>query len=334
MTKSFCSPDLSALIEAAGCAQNRLATWLKPSPAVQSKKNEDLWFKCEQFQSTGSFKIRGALNKIASAREAGGILKEVITASSGNHGIACAQAGLWSGADVTVVLPVNADPQKVKKLNHLGAKILTFGDEAGESEVFARAEAHSRKVIYISPYNDWDVVAGQATIGLELLQQVPLDRSLNVFVATGGGGLISGIAAVLKSLVSDVNIWMVSAANSCALHESLKAEEVVEVMHSDTFAEGVAGGIDEDTITFGLCQSLVDATVLCQEQEIWDAYEELAHCEGLLVEGSAALAYAGYLKKKPQLSSESTSVVVLCGGNIDHRATIEVRRSTEYSTDR
>lgn len=176
MTRSICSPDLSVVIEAAGRAQRRLAAWLKPSPTVQSKYSENLLFKCEQFQSTGSFKIRGALNKIASIRESGGSIGAVITASSGNHGIACAQAGLWIGVDVTVVLPITADAEKIKKLQDLGAKLLTFGDEPGQSETWARESTSSSNAIYVSPYNDWNIVAGQATIGLELIEQVPLDR--------------------------------------------------------------------------------------------------------------------------------------------------------------
>lgn len=259
-------------------------------------------------------------------REAGDSVVEVITASSGNHGIACAQAGLWIGVDVTVVLPVTADAEKVKKLQELGAKLLTFGDEAGQSETWAREAASSKNANYVSPYNDWNIIEGQATIGLELIEQVPLDRPLNIFVATGGGGLISGIAAILKATVSDVNIWMVSAANSCAMHKSLNAKKIVDVAHTATFAEGVAGGIDSDTITFELCQALVDDLVLCDEDEIWAAYKDLAHTEGLLVEGSAALAYAGYRKNKATLDPESTSIVVLCGGNIDHGAIVQINR--------
>ncbi|WP_282053200.1 threonine ammonia-lyase [Phaeobacter inhibens] len=326
MTKNSCSPDLSVMIEAAERAKHRLAEWLKPSPTVRSKKSDNLWFKCEQFQSTGSFKIRGALNKIASPRETGDSVGEVITASSGNHGIACAQAGLWIGVDVTVVLPVKADAEKRRKLQNLGAKLLTYGDEAGQSEAWAREAASSKNVNYVSPYNDRSIIEGQATIGLELIEQVPLDRPLNIFVATGGGGLISGIAAVLKARVTDVNIWMVSAVNSCAMHESLNAKKIVDVAHLETFAEGVAGGIDSDTITFELCQALVDDLVLCEEDEIWEAYKDLAHNEGLLVEGAAALAYAGYRKNKAALDPESTIIVVLCGGNIDHRAMVQINR--------
>ncbi|KPN63010.1 hypothetical protein AKJ29_02340 [Aliiroseovarius crassostreae] len=220
-----------------------------------------------------------------------------------------------------------ADAEKVRKLQDLGANILTFGDEAGQSEAWAREAAPSRNAMYVSPYNDWDIVAGQATIGLELLEQVPLDRPLNIFVATGGGGLIAGIAAVLKANVPEVNIWMVSAANSCAMHKSLIAKRIVDVEHLDTFAEGISGGIDSDTITFELCQALVDGLVLCTEDEILAAYRDLACSDGLLVEGAAALAYAGFLKKKSALSTESTSIVVLCGGNIDHSAIFQVVQS-------
>jgi threonine dehydratase len=311
--------------DAARKALDRVRPWLSTTPLIESKVYEGLFLKCDQFQKTGSFKIRGALNKISKILAEDKSERNFLTASSGNHGIACAQAGLWLGGDVTVVLPSRVDVQKSKKLECLGAKLLTHGEEAGQAELFARELASSRRAQYISPYNDWDVISGQATIGLELQQQMSVERPLNIFVATGGGGLISGIAGVLKSHAPNAKVWMVSAANSSAMHQSLVANRIVEVAHEDTFAEGVAGGIDSDSITFELCRALVDHHVLCDEDEICNAYQLIALKEGMLVEGSAAMAYAGYLGQKDGLDQGSVSVVILCGGNIDHSSLIQAR---------
>ncbi|KAL2786602.1 tryptophan synthase beta subunit-like PLP-dependent enzyme [Aspergillus keveii] len=187
---------------------------------------------------------------------------------------------------------------------------------------------------YISPYNDPDVIAGQGTVGVEILEQCKgacgngngngngtvggegvVD---NLFVAMGGGGLISGIGSVMRVLSRSTKVYGVSAVNSKALAASMAAGKVVEVEHRETLADAVAGGIDGDSITVPLAREIVDVVVECEEEEIRGAARELAFQEGMLVEGAAALAFAGFKKVMNETGVKGkTSVVVLCGGNVD-----------------
>ena len=318
---------LSEIARRAEDAKVVLSHWMSPSPLISSKDafGGSLSFKCENFQRTGSFKIRGATNKLAGAFAGPNGRRQLFTASSGNHGIACAQAAQWLDMKLTVILPLNTSAEKVRALAQFDVDIIRQGDEAGQAERHARQLAERSGGLYVSPYNDVDVVAGQGTIGLELLECFKGQETLNVFVSLGGGGLISGIGSVLKSNMRNVKIWAVSAKNSCAMHESLRAGRVVDVDHLHTFAEGVAGGIDHDTITFGYCIAVVDESLVCDEEEIFNAYRDLALKEGILVEGAAALAYSGYQKSRHALGDNNHSVVILCGGNSDHKKSLNFK---------
>jgi threonine dehydratase len=189
------------------------------------------------------------------------------------------------------------------------------------AELHAQQEAASRGLVYVSPYNDPEVVAGQGSIGLELLEQAgSID---NVFVAMGGGGLIGGIGSVLKSFSPHTRIYGVAAQNSAALAAAMTAGRVVEVEHLDTLADGVAGGMDEDSITLPLALSVVDEVVACTEAEIAVALKELAFKENQIVEGAAALALAGFLKVS-ECCKGQTNIVVLCGANFDRDKIVSI----------
>ena len=182
------------------------------------------------------------------------------------------------------------------------------------------AEQHARHIAlttgarYISPYNDRDVIAGQGTIGLELLEQAPFID--NLFIAMGGGGLISGIGAVVKAFSPSTRIIGAAAQNSQALALSIRAGRVVDCEHLDTLADAVAGGIDADTLTLPLASGVIDETVTCSEQEILQALRIIAQEENMLVEGAAALAMAACLKMAESHAGK-TNVVLLCGANFD-----------------
>lgn len=270
-----------------------------------------VYFKAEQFQTTGSFKFRGATNKISLVPDD----VELITASSGNHGIACAAAAKALGRTVRVFLPETVAPSKRAKIELLGAMVEIQGKESGETEKLAAQYASAAaNRFYISPYNDPDIIAGQGTIGLELIDQlVNIDR---VFIALGGGGLVSGIGTAIKQLSPSTKIIGVSAANSAELDASLTAGEHVAVSHSETLADGVAGGIDADSITLDLAANIIDERIICSEAQISEALKKLAREETMLVEGAAALAYAGYLNS-PYVGTPGNNVIVLCGGNFD-----------------
>lgn len=278
---------------------------------VQGKSNgAKVLLKAENFQFTGSFKLRGAMSKLSGNFASG----RLITASSGNHGIGAAYAAHALGKDLTVVLPENVVPTKLKKIESYGANVILHGSETGLAEKHAQQLAAAGTYTYISPYNDPDIIAGQGTIGLEFLEQC--EKVDNIFISMGGGGLISGIGAVMKKFSPHTKIYGVAATSSQALAESMAAGRVVEVEHQDTLADAVAGGLELDSITLPLAISVVDHVVKCNEEEIRAAMKAIAFEENMLVEGSAALALAGFNKLLPHMAEE-TSIIVLCGANFD-----------------
>ncbi|CAG8947187.1 unnamed protein product [Penicillium salamii] len=297
-------------------ARSRIRQHIYQTPLIPARKtgqdcNAKLFFKAENFQLTGSFKLRGAMSKV-SAHNAQG---KLITASSGNHGIGAAFAAHALSKDVTVVLPTIVVPAKLEKIKSFGVNVILHGAETGMAEQHAQQLAASGDYVYMSPYNDLEIIAGQGTIGLEIIEQC--DQVDNIFISMGGGGLIGGIGSVMKTFSPRTKIHGVAAINSKALAASMSAGHVVEVEHNPTLAEAVAGGIDEDTITLPLANSVVDQVLECDEAEITKALQALAFDENMIVEGSAALALAGFMKVAQQLSGQ-TNVVVLCGGNVSN----------------
>ncbi len=289
------------------------------TPLISSRVSPSLFFKSENFQMTGSFKVRGALSKISQLPTN----KDIITASSGNHGIACSYAAKIMGYQLTVVLPKNVSRAKLEKIRSYGTKTLLNSGDSGLAEKKARQLAASDNYTYVSPYNDEFVIAGQGTIGFEILEQLP--KVKNVFISMGGGGLISGIGSVIKSLSSNVKIIGVSAVNSAALAASIKQGKVVETEHLETLADGCAGGVDDDSITLPIASKVIDRIIHCSEQDIMSALKLLAWDEKVLVEGAAALALAGYLKHEASFNMEE-SVVLLCGANFDRVTILDVIR--------
>ncbi len=291
-------------------ARRRIRDHIYETPLIPARSSSGLWFKAENYQLTGSFKIRGASSVISAVSPE----RSLITASSGNHGIGAARAAQTLGRKLIVVLPETVVPQKLAKIKSYGVEVVLHGAETGLAEQHAQELAKSTGAYYISPYNDDDVIAGQGTIGLELLEQAKtVDR---VYIAMGGGGLISGIGAVLKAFSPDTKIIGASALNSQALALSIAAGKVVECDHLDTWADAVAGGIDEDTRTLPLASAVIDEVVTCNEDEIAHALKILAHDENMLVEGAAALALAAWQKDQAR-GIVGNSIVLLCGGNFD-----------------
>ncbi len=303
-------------------ARRRIRNYVYETPLLPSRQigrdtGSSVLFKAENFQLTGSFKFRGAASKMTSL----GAERAVITASSGNHGIASAQAAAMIGQALTVVLPENVSRAKLERIRSFNVDVVLHGAESGLAELHAQKEAAARSLVYVSPYNDPEIVAGQGTIGLELLEQA--ETIDNVFISMGGGGLISGIGSVLKSFSPKTRVYGVAARNSAALAAALKAGRVIETEHLDTLADGVAGGMDEDSMTLPLALSVVDEVVTCTEADIVAALKDLAFKENMLVEGAAALALAGFYKVADRHKGQN-NVVVLCGANFDHRKILSV----------
>lgn len=287
-------------------------TPLEYSPLLSQHSGCEIYLKCEHLQHTGSFKFRGASNKLRlltdEQRQRG-----VITASTGNHGQAMALAGKLAGVKATIYAPEQAAAIKLEAIRTLGGEVELIPGDALNAELAADSAAQQQGKIYISPYNDRQIIAGQGTCGMEMVEQQPdLDA---VFVAVGGGGLISGIATVLKKLSDKTQIIGCWPANATSMYTSLENGKIQEVAEQETLSDGTAGGVEPGAITFALCQQLIDQKVLVSEQEIKDAMRLIAHTDRWMIEGAAGVALAAALKQAPLWQGKKVAVV-LCGKNI------------------
>lgn len=288
-------------------------TYLEPSPYFGEISGAKIFFKCENLQHTGSFKARGALNKLLSLGP-DELKRGVVTASTGNHGAAVAFALGQTGASGIVFVPDQAASSKVETIKRLGAEVRYHGTDSVEAEAHARRYASDHGLTYVSPYNDPQIIGGQGTIGLELALQL---RQIDaVFVALGGGGMISGIAAYLKHLRPECRIIGCSPENSQVMIQSIKAGEILDLPSQPTLSDGTAGGVEPGSITFPLCQQLVDGYETVSEEEIKDCLRQFLFSHHMLIEGSAAVPIAAMLKQADELQGQNV-VIVLCGANID-----------------
>ena len=297
-------------------AERQIRPHVRETPVVQSlalseATGADVWLKCENLQVTGSFKARGATHRMLSLPE-DVRRRGVIAASSGNHGVGVAYAGHTLGIPVTVYVPDFVSPAKSAAMRRLGATVTVFGTDGLDTETEARRVANAHGQAYVSPYNDWSVVAGQGTVGVELRRQ--LDDISTVIVAVGGGGLIGGTGAYLKHFAPNVRVIGAQPANSNVMIESMRVGRVVAIPSSPTLSDGTAGGIELDTVTFALCRSVVDEWIEIGEEEIAAAMRHAIEVEHMLIEGSAGVAIAA-LSKCGALPSGRV-VVVLCGANV------------------
>jgi len=272
----------------------------------------NVYLKLEHLQHTGSFKLRGATNKILSLTEEQ-LHRGVIAASTGNHGMGVCYAARHAGTTATIYLPQNITEQKLAKIKNLGGHLVMSNGDCLDAESRARAAANESGQVFISPYNDLQVIAGQGTIGVEMARQ--LDRIDVVFVTVGGGGLVSGIAAYLKSVNPHIRIVGCWPENSRVLYECLRAGRIIEFPEEPTISESTTGGVEEDSVTFPLCQQLLDDHALVTESEIREAMRLIFNKEHRIIEGSAAVAVAAYLKKREMYEGQNV-VIILCGRNI------------------
>lgn len=286
-------------------------TLLVQSPALSERANADVWLKCENLQVTGSFKVRGATNRLLNLR-VDARARGVVAASSGNHGVAVAHAGRALGVPVMVYVPGFASPVKVAAMERLGATVVTFGTDGLDTEIEARKVAALRNLEYISPYNDLVVMAGQGTIAVELRRQLPdMDA---VIIAVGGGGLIGAVAADLKHHRPGVRVIGAQPANSRVMAESVRAGQMLDLPSQPTLSDGTAGGVELDSVTFPFCRDLVDEWIDVPEADIARSMRQTIEEEHMLVEGAAAVAAAVVAERRTTLTGRV--VVVLCGANV------------------
>jgi threonine dehydratase len=301
----------------AAAAEARIRPYVRETPLERSEGLSELtgahvFVKLENLQPTGSFKVRGAFNKLLSLDD-GARRRGIVAASTGNHGAATAHAMAVLGIRGIIFVPETAAAAKVANIRRYGGEVRFFGAEGGETEVHARAFAAENGMEYASPYNDWDVVFGQGTIGLELLRQSPgIDV---VFAPLGGGGLAGGIGGVMKSAEPSISIVAVSPSNSKSMMESVRAGRIVETRHLPTLSDGTAGGVEPGAITFDLCREVVGEFVDVEEDEIRAAMRIFIEEHHMLLEGSAGVAIAGLIASGRRHAGKTVAVVI-SGANI------------------
>lgn len=287
-------------------------TVLEYSVPLSRESHANIHLKCENLQQIGAFKVRGALNKLLVLTDAEK-QKGVVTASSGNHGAAVAFGLNQLKIKGKIFVPENVSSAKLANIKNYHSDVELFSTDCMLTEMHAREYANKNGLVYISPYNDFDVICGQGTIALELVKQ--LQKIDVVFVPIGGGGLISGIAGCLKTISPATKIIGCMPENSPVMSNSIKAGKIIEMETLPTLSDATAGGIESDAITFGLCQQYVDDYVLVSEEEIKSAIIKLLGSHRLLTEGASGTALAAALKTAQNYRGKNM-VVVLSGGNI------------------
>lgn len=275
----------------------------------------ELFFKLENQQQTGSFKLRGASNKILSLSPGDAALG-VIAASNGNHGLGVAAASRRAGIAAEIYVSSHVSPSKAQRIEEYGARIQRVGDDPLEAELAARAAGARQGKVFISPYNDVQVMAGQGTIAVELLHQFPSLDAL--FVAVGGGGLIGGIGAYMRYASPRTEIVGCWPENSRVLHESIKAGRILDFPEQPTLSESTSGGLEPGSVTLAVCAGVIDRSVLVSEDEILDAMRRVRALRGWVIEGAAAVAVAAFLKEGHSYRGKRVAVVI-CGGNVSEK---------------
>ena len=307
--------DLPTLDDARAAAKTiadiaRRTPLVPASPGISS--TAEVLLKLESLQPIGAFKLRGAahaISKLDSSQAANG----VVCASTGNHGRAVAFAAKQKGIHATVCLSDLVPDVKVSAIEALGAEVRRCGATQEDAEDEVRRLVAEEARVDISPFDDPDVIAGQGTIGLELLEDRPDLETL--IVPMSGGGLIAGIGMVAKALKPSIRIIGVTMDRGAAMAESLAADRLVDVEELPTLADSLAGGIAGNRYTFRMCREVVDDSVLVTEQEIYRAMAALLRDEGLVAEGGAAVGYAALLSGK--LAVKGPTAVVISGRNVD-----------------
>jgi threonine dehydratase len=300
-----------------------IETPLEPAPSLASSSGAaEVRLKLEALQPTGSFKIRGAHNKLAllaSARAAGNEPSlPLITVSSGNHGIAVAHAARRYGMTVTILTGRDISPAKFELLRSLETESITVelaGRDYDEAEGEARRREQLGAAVFVAPYNDADVIAGQGTIGLEILEAWPECDA--ILAPIGGGGLIAGIGVWAKALKPDLRLAGVQPSASPPMYVYFETGSAKPVPIAPTLADGVSGNIERGSVTLSLARKLVDSVVLVEEEEMEEAMRWAIDEQRVLLEASAVLGISVLLKRRDASLCGRRVAVVCTGRNVD-----------------
>ncbi len=309
--------DIKAWEEAIRAARKRIAPFVERTPVLHSfhlsqRLGYPVWWKCDQFQASGAFKIRGAANALMSRPEEERV-RGAITYSTGNHGLAVAYVCRTLGVPAVICVSELVPPAKIDALRKSGARIVVDGQSQDQAAQIARRLADEEGSILIPPFDDPAVIAGQGTLGGEILEQVPDVRT--VLVPLSGGGLASGVALAIKARHPQIRVLGISMDRGAVMYESLGTGTPLEMDEVPSLADSLQGGIGLDNRwTFGLIQKLLDDVVVVSEAAIQQGMRLLGE-EGLIVEGAAAVGAAWLLAEdRPPLSG--TVVGILTGHNL------------------
>jgi threonine dehydratase len=301
-------------------ARRRIAPYMRRTPLVRSAwlsehSGADVSLKLESLQISNSFKSRGAFNAVIALLERpDGAPAQLVTASAGNHGRALAAAAQTFNLPLTVFTPSDAPTTKLEAICRHGAVLRADGRDYDDAERMAKAFAAATGARFISAYNDAEVVAGAATIALEIFEDAPDIDTL--VIPIGGGGLVSGVAATAKSIAPACEIIGVEVAASCAFQTSVRAGRIVEIVPGPTLADGLGGNPDPETITFGFIQRFVDRIDTVTEDDLSAAIVGLVDAEHLIAEGAGAAAVAALVGRRADVLGRRVAVIVT-GSNID-----------------
>ena len=312
--KTKSSPDPLDVQNEVLQAEQRIRPYIRETPLevalhLSRLTQGAVFLKCENLQITGSFKLRGAANKLLSLTD-GEKERGITTASSGNHGTAVAFLLQTLNVPGTIFLPQNASPTKIETLKLHGADIQLIGSDCVQAETAAKNQASQNGRVYVSPYNDAKIIGGQGTVATELFRQA--EHIDAVLVPVGGGGLIAGIGGYLKAMHPGIEIIGCQPENSAVMFESIRAGKILDIPSKPTLSDGTAGGIEQGAVTFAICQSVVDDFILVSEEEIRHALRLVIEKHHMLIEGAAALSVAGFIKGKERFK-ERDVVLVLSG---------------------
>ncbi|HLE39626.1 MAG TPA: pyridoxal-phosphate dependent enzyme [Acidimicrobiia bacterium] len=308
----LCPPTFADII----AARRRVAGVIRPTPMLPAPELAGLGgpvlLKAECLQETGSFKVRGAANTLLSLGEEEG-RAGVVAVSSGNHGRAVAFVARSLGIAAAVCVSERVPAVKVDAMRSLGARVVVAGPDQDDADAAARAIVAETGATFVHPFDDPRVIAGQGTLGCEIVDEVPDVAS--IVVPLSGGGLVAGVALAAKQMRPGVRVFGVSQDRGPAMHDSLAAGRLVEVVEEDTLADALAGGLGpENHHTLRMCRDLLDGVVLVSEAEIAAAMRHLRGHHGLRVEGGGAVGVAALAAGR--ISPPGPTVVVISGGNV------------------
>ena len=300
-------------------AYERIVPFIYKTPLTYDSQNK-LYLKWENHQVTGSFKARGALNKILSLHD-WELERGLVTASAGNHGQGVAIAGKMKQAHVIVFASEHAQPNKLSAMRELGAEIHLVPGGYGEAEQAGISYANAIRATWVSPYNDGMIIAGQGTIAVEIMNELPDQSSLTWVIPAGGGGLISGIGCALHELQPLAKLIAVQSEASAYLHQIYHHDTQKGVVELPSIADGLAGPVEEGSVTIPMVKNYVTDFILVTEAEILQAIKYAWFSYHEMVEGSAAASLAAVISGRV---SDKPVLIVITGGNITPKDHLDI----------